>query len=330
MEKNFKPVITIGITCYQEGDWLKECWDSVLAQTDSRWEAIMILDGDSDEKTRDIFKRIEHPRLRKFELKANVKQYLTRTLAIINSKTDWYAHLDGDDQLPANAVALIIDAIQENLDARFIFGDCVIYNDETLNRSIFRELKPNENDLDTICLRIARTSPIKKDLFFEVGGFAPQLLTGAADLDFWISVAEKKIPWSRADGIIYEIRNRKGSVSQTRNITFEEIYNTIYSRHPGFFAKSKAGQLYIIKAFLKVANQFKTEGNHQKSIFYQKKAKELINKYDLEDEILGVQGKGFIHKIINRFLKIKFVGSCYEVIKRKYKNFRKWSIRKAN
>ncbi len=30
-------LITIGITCYREGDLLRECWESVLAQTDDRW-----------------------------------------------------------------------------------------------------------------------------------------------------------------------------------------------------------------------------------------------------------------------------------------------------
>jgi len=26
-----------GITCYREGDLLRECWESVPAQTDDRW-----------------------------------------------------------------------------------------------------------------------------------------------------------------------------------------------------------------------------------------------------------------------------------------------------
>jgi hypothetical protein len=38
-----EPLITIGITCYKEGDWLRECWESVLAQTDDRWEAVLVI-----------------------------------------------------------------------------------------------------------------------------------------------------------------------------------------------------------------------------------------------------------------------------------------------
>lgn len=31
-------LITIGITCYREGDWLRECCESILAQDYDRWQ----------------------------------------------------------------------------------------------------------------------------------------------------------------------------------------------------------------------------------------------------------------------------------------------------
>ena len=55
--------ITIGITCYNEGDWLLECWNSVLSQADERWEAVLIMDGTTHERTQQIFSQLEHPRL---------------------------------------------------------------------------------------------------------------------------------------------------------------------------------------------------------------------------------------------------------------------------
>jgi glycosyltransferase involved in cell wall biosynthesis len=317
-----KNLITIGITCYREGKWLQECWDSVLSQTDNRWEAIMILDGGADEATRDIFEKIAHPRLTKYSLKTNVKQYLTRTLAILNSKTDWYAHLDGDDLLPKNAVSLIIEAIKKNPEARFVFGECKLYNTDTNTHSTFRKLDPDEDDLDMVCLRIARTSPIKKDLFFELGGFTPALLTGAADLDFWISVAERSIIGSRADGEIYIIRSRQGSVTQTRNITYEEIYNTIYNRHPKFFSQSKPGQIYIAKAFLRVARQFLKEGKEHKAFLYKKKALELASKFDLHDEILDERRLSFKQRLLNRIRKFKFINKVVHFACRKFKKTR--------
>ena len=47
--------ITIGITAYNEGQYLQEAWDSIINQTTNNWEAIMILDGGSDIKTEKVF-----------------------------------------------------------------------------------------------------------------------------------------------------------------------------------------------------------------------------------------------------------------------------------
>ncbi len=47
--------VQIGITVYNEGSYLKEAWDTVVNQTDNRWNAIMVMDGGADKKnTEDI------------------------------------------------------------------------------------------------------------------------------------------------------------------------------------------------------------------------------------------------------------------------------------
>ena len=58
-------LITIGITCFREGEWLRECWESVLTQTDDRWQAVIVMDGGADDKTKEVFESLEHPKLKK-------------------------------------------------------------------------------------------------------------------------------------------------------------------------------------------------------------------------------------------------------------------------
>ena len=48
---NQDKLITIGITAFNEKDFLLDAWNSVVNQTDNRWEAIMILDGSAEGKT---------------------------------------------------------------------------------------------------------------------------------------------------------------------------------------------------------------------------------------------------------------------------------------
>ena len=55
---NRKKLITIGITAYNEGEYLLQAWNSVISQSNNQWQAIMVLDGGADEQTRQIYESI--------------------------------------------------------------------------------------------------------------------------------------------------------------------------------------------------------------------------------------------------------------------------------
>ena len=58
MNRVLQNKITIGITAYNEGKYLLDAWNSVVDQLDSRWQSIMVLDGNSDNGTEQIFDKI--------------------------------------------------------------------------------------------------------------------------------------------------------------------------------------------------------------------------------------------------------------------------------
>ena len=47
----------MGITAFREGKFLLDAWESIVNQSSNEWEAIMILDGDNDRVTKNIFDR---------------------------------------------------------------------------------------------------------------------------------------------------------------------------------------------------------------------------------------------------------------------------------
>ena len=127
--KNQDKLITIGITAFNEKDFLLDAWNSVVNQTDNRWEAIMILDGGAEGKTQRIFDSITHSSLKKIKLEKNNGPYFTRTLAIKNAVTDWYCHLDADDRFSIDTVKHINETINEFPDIEFIIGDSIYFDD---------------------------------------------------------------------------------------------------------------------------------------------------------------------------------------------------------
>ena len=77
--------ITIGITAFNEGNYLTEAWNSVLDQTEISWKAIMILDGKAEKKTEQIFDNISHPSLKKIKLTEKLR--LKKAVEKIEPKT---------------------------------------------------------------------------------------------------------------------------------------------------------------------------------------------------------------------------------------------------
>ena len=126
--------------------YLKKAIDSVIAQNSNQWEGGLILDGGADKKTTQIFKLFEHPKFLKYAFKKNQGPYGTRAKAIELSKTDWYYQLDGDDLLPKNAIKLILETIETNPDAEFVYGNC-----EHFSNNSFR-IKTPIKDPGALCV----------------------------------------------------------------------------------------------------------------------------------------------------------------------------------
>ena len=260
--------ITIGVTAYKDSDYLEMAINSVLNQTSSNWNGVLVLDGGSDQKTKKIFDEFKHPKFQKYELLENKGPYGTRAKAIELSGTEWYYQLDGDDILPSNAISDVISAIENNLGVDYVYGDCLHFD---CKKSFIK--KPSD-DIEKLCysLQINGVSPIKVRLFEKIGGFAPELYNNA-DWDFWISAYEIGAVGVKINKIIYHRRLRHGNVG---SIYFEDKPDNlekIIIRHPQFFnVKRKTNARYKVNELL--ARHFRSNGNREKAYTYAKKTEE--------------------------------------------------------
>lgn len=239
--------ITIGITAFNEGQYLQEAWDSVVAQTNQLWEAILVLDGGADEETNNIFNNIVHESLTKIKLDDNHQgPYYARSVAINNANSQWYCQLDADDLLPNNFVSLVINTINNNNNADILYGDVESIRDDT--KSIMHYNNIDNNQLPFF---LYGHVPIKRDLFFELNGFNNKLFFGSADRDFLIrcAVNNRKFVYI-GNQIVYIIRKRTNSNSAkwTNNLVQRTFLAKYYHRQYAlFFLKSNYYEYFFNK-----------------------------------------------------------------------------------
>jgi glycosyltransferase involved in cell wall biosynthesis len=145
---NMTPKVSIIIPVYNVEKYLRECLDSVIAQTFTDWECILVDDGSKDTSPvicdeyakRDNRFRVIH--------KGNGGASLARNIGIDNAHGDWITFVDSDDWLSEDYLAHLCrfadlpgDLICSSWAEAYADRTCINQvPDETFNRGDFHKL----------------------------------------------------------------------------------------------------------------------------------------------------------------------------------------------
>ena len=89
-------LVSIVMPSWNTGAFIAESIRSVLAQTYSNWELIVVDDGSTD-NTDEVVASFSDPRIKYFKNPRNVGAALTRNRALREARGEWMAFLDSDD-----------------------------------------------------------------------------------------------------------------------------------------------------------------------------------------------------------------------------------------
>lgn len=90
------PKVSVVIPLFNKENYIKETLESVLNQTFTDFEVVIVNDGSTD-KSGEIVAQFNDKRIRFFEHKTNKGLSAARNTGILNSKSDYIAFLDADD-----------------------------------------------------------------------------------------------------------------------------------------------------------------------------------------------------------------------------------------
>lgn len=108
--------ISIIIPVYNVEPWLRECLDSVLAQTCGDWEAVCIDDGSTDRSDEILEQYAAKDNRIKVIHRPNGGLSAARNIGLDNAEGDYILFLDSDDWLETNTLQTISDTTNgENL-----------------------------------------------------------------------------------------------------------------------------------------------------------------------------------------------------------------------
>ena len=161
---------------------MDECLSSVLTQTYSSWECIIVNDGSTDktEKIADLWLQ-KDPRFR-YIFQENSGLSAARNTGINAAVGDWILPLDCDDKISENYLELAAKNFAQN--------PCIIYCDAEYFgvRSGKISLKPYDFRSLLIKNLIFCSAFFRKEDWQKAGGYDENMHDGLEDWDFWISL----------------------------------------------------------------------------------------------------------------------------------------------
>ena len=232
-------LFSILIANYNNGIYLQECIDSVLQQTYTNWEVIIVDDYSIDNSKKIYQKYQDNP---KFNISINIQNEgcgYTKRKCVELAKGEVCAFLDPDDTITPNALELIVKEFQANPDTSSVYSR-LYFCDKNLKITSIREAYalPNIRGsyLKSTKPTISHFYAFKKYAYNKTSGINPTLKR-AVDKDLYLKVDEVGIS-SFVDKPLYFYRRHERGISTAQNelkakYWNAKVYRDTYERRKG-------------------------------------------------------------------------------------------------
>tara|TARA_R110002126_G_scaffold6945_2_gene34940 strand:+ start:13 stop:957 length:945 start_codon:yes stop_codon:yes gene_type:complete len=197
MDKDInKPVVSVIMPAYNASGYIQEAINSVIAQTYTKWELIIIDDGSTDSTSEIIINNCNQDLRIHYFYQENGKQGKARNLGLYHARGPYIAFLDADDLWqPEKLEIQLEEIIVKNVD--LVFANSYVFNNDTVSdRSrkfkILNQVFKGEEALK-LFLEVNRipilTVLAKKEKILLVDGFSEKrVIQNAEDYHLWLKM----------------------------------------------------------------------------------------------------------------------------------------------
>ncbi len=212
-----KPIkVTVYIPSYNYGKFLAKSISSVLRQTFTDWELIVINDGSPD-NTAEVLKEFEHCHKIKIVHQQNKGLTVSNNIALRLAQGKYVMRLDADDYLDENAL-LVMSAILDKRPAiGLVYPDYYLIDAHDHIIEIIRRKKIGEEVTILDLPAHGACTMIRKSCLLELGGYN-ETLTCQDGYDLWLRFVEKYDVYNVNVPLFYYRRHGNNLTENTKKI----------------------------------------------------------------------------------------------------------------
>lgn len=229
--------VSICIPSFNQSEYLEDAIESCYNQSMPALEIIVVDDGSTDNSL-EIAERYMFKEFPMVESPVKVINQVNKGLAsarntgIMNAKGDYILFLDADDMLKENAIARIIQEINQTN------ADIVAPSFKEFGKSD-REVILQGFTMDDLKVanRIGYFSAIRRSALLECGGYQPKMKWGYEDYHLWFDLFRRNKTMAIVQEVLVMYRVKEKSMINTANEHAEELHAQIQKDFPYLFQK---------------------------------------------------------------------------------------------
>lgn len=236
-------VVSVVIPCYEQAQFLTEAVDSVIGQTFTDWEIVIVDDGSTD-PTAAVAEALiaAHPD-RRMRLVRQPNQGLSaaRNGGIAASSGRFILTLDADDILLPEMLERTVGLLEREP------GVAIAYTDEHHFGAVDRIVPTSDWDTDLQRRRnlFSATALYRREVWTAVGGYDTAMRRGYEDWDFWIGAAERGFVGRRIREPLYGYRVKPSSMVIGAKALNVELRRQIARNHPLVYTPGRRLRNYV-------------------------------------------------------------------------------------
>jgi glycosyltransferase involved in cell wall biosynthesis len=227
------PRVSVITPCFNHGRLLRECLDSIRAQTYPDVELIVVDDGSTDADTKSFLSELDaDDEVQVVRMPANRGPSAARNRGVSRATGRYLLPVDADNLLLPDAIERLVAQLQgagEHIG--FIYQNCQYFGnrEDYFEPSIYNPwLLTRQNYIDT-CALIDRQ-------VFDLGlGYAEDITFGHEDWDFFLQLAGHGIHGEPARGKTLLYRKEGFTRSDLVEWSGSPFHSELEKRHPGLF-----------------------------------------------------------------------------------------------
>ena len=264
--------VSVIIPCYKQAHFLPEAVASVVNQTFTDWECIIVNDGSPDntsEVAKQLIGKYSDKQIMLVE-KENGGLSDARNVGIKNSTGKYILPLDADDLIHPEKLKKSISLLETHPEIAIAYTDVVHFG-----KIYYKIIQEREYDFKLLCFQnhLNYCSLYRREVWEAVGGYNPNMTLGYEDWDFWISCGEKGYYGKRIPEPLFMYRVKESSMYTKALEHHGELMARIILNHPKLYNNKQDN----IKSKPSAQKQFNLLPNVEMAVYFPKQIHFLMN-----------------------------------------------------